>query len=997
MRGFVRTVMGGALLALVPAMAWAQAGISGVVTDVSGGVLPGVTVEASSPVLIEKVRSVVTDGSGQYRIVDLRPGVYAVSFTLPGFAVVRRENVELTGTFTATVNAEMKVGGVEETVTVTGDGPIVDTHGVGQQRVLDKAVLDGAPIGRSHADLAVVVPGLNTGKVDVGGKDNLQTTGNGFTIHGSRGGDLRVFVGGQNIRHLASTGQSSNYMPDLGSAQEITIDYAAGSAEMATGGVLINVVPKEGGNVFSGSFYGTRVSPAFQGSNLSQDLRDQGLRQANRLKLQYDINPALGGPLLKDKLWFFQSARFQTNQNYLAGVFANVNAGDPSSYLYSPDFSRQGVHLIDHKNTDTRLTWQVSQRNKLGLYFNRQWRLWEYLQETSSPEARDVYTFPRHWLTGLAWSAPWTNKLLLDVRYSLRAEMFRDDPPSEAAGLTPVIEQSTGLLYRGGCLQGPRFSASNPPCGALSSPAINDVQASLSYVTGAHAIKVGFTELVGKVDFSALSVGSSNVSYRFNNGVPNLITEYATPFNLINTLSDMAVYVQDSWTVSRLTINGGLRYEHFTSTFPEYVLGPSSLLPQRNLTFPKAELSSYHDLNPRVGVAYDLFGDAKTAVKASLGRYGVAVNGGFGNPVLNQALQVTRSWTPSLPPDHPDYFTPQCSLADPLANGDCGTISDLTFGSTKPSTVIDPKTLRGWHNRPYNWEFSTSVQRELLPRVSSTVGYFRRWFGNFTVTDNTALVPADFSPYSLQVPVDPRLPDGGGYTVAGLYDLNPDKVGQVANYQTFSSAYGSQIEHWNGVDFTVDARPPGGLRLQGGVSTGRTTTDSCDIARTYLNKVSVTTTLSNTRQVVQSTEMCRLQEPFLTQVKLLGTYPVPRIGLNVSAVFQSLPGPHIAANYVATSTEIQSSLGRPLSGGVSNVPINIVQPGTMYGERANALNLRFGKSLSFGKTRAVVDLDVYNVTNANPVLSINNNYGAWLRPLSILDARLFRLGARFEF
>jgi hypothetical protein len=782
----------------------------------------------------------------------------------------------------------------------------------------------------------------------------------------------------------------------MGSAQEITIDYAAGSAEMQTGGLQINLIPREGGNAFSGSFFVSAVNSDFQADNFSEDLKSQGLRGVNRLKLAYDINPVVGGPLRQDKLWFFVSGRWQTNQNYLAGLYENLNAGNPASWLYAPDLSKQAVHLIDNYNVNTRLTWQATPRNKFNFFFDRQWKTWNFLTPTVSPESGDYYEFPRNWLASATWNAPLTNRVLLEAGYSDHAEVFFDTPPSEAAQLTPVLEQSTGLLYRGGCLQGPYFNPTNIPCGALSSPNIHDISASISYVTGAHSLKFGFTQVVGRLDFSSQNVGARNISYRFNLGVPNLITEYATPWNQIHDMNDAALYAQDSWTVKRLTVNAGLRFDYFTSSFPEYHLGPSSLLPNRNLTFPETDGYHYKDLNPRVGVVYDLFGDGKTALKVSTGRYELGVTGSVGNPVVNQANQVTRSWTPSVPPGHPLYYVPQCELTNPQANGDCGTISDLTFGSPKPSTVIDPETLSGWGARPYNWEFSTSVQREIMPRVSATAAYFRRWFGNFSVVDNTAVQPTDFSPYSVTAPLNPRLPDGGGYVVSGLYDLNPDKVGQVANYQTFASHYGSQIEHWNGFDFTVDARPPGGILVQGGVSTGRTTTDSCDIVRTYLNKVRVTTTLG-TIQSVQSTEMCHLQEPFLTQVKLIGRYPIPKVGVEIAAVFQSFPGPQIAANYTASNAEVFPSLGRLLSGGARNVTVNIVEPGTMYNEQGNQFDLRFQKMFRFRETRLILDFDLYNLTNANPVLSQNNSYGAWLTPLSILDARLFRMGGRFEF
>jgi hypothetical protein len=181
-------------LVLVPAAARAQGSIAGVVKDASGAVLPGVTVEAASPALIEKTRSVVTDGTGQYKIVDLRPGPYTVTFTLSGFSTFKRDGIELTGSFTATVNADLRVGQLAETITVTGESPIVDVQNATQQRVLTKDVLDTIPSGRSPTSFAILVPGM-TGTNDIGGSNNLNLTS--LSVHGGRNISQRVMIDGQ--------------------------------------------------------------------------------------------------------------------------------------------------------------------------------------------------------------------------------------------------------------------------------------------------------------------------------------------------------------------------------------------------------------------------------------------------------------------------------------------------------------------------------------------------------------------------------------------------------------------------------------------------------------------------------------------------------------------------------------------------------------------------------------------------------------------------------
>ena len=243
-----------ACLVLAPVAAYAQASISGVVRDTSGAVLPGVTVEAASPALIEKVRTVVTDGTGQFRVVDLRPGTYSVTFTLPGFNTFKRDGIELAGTFNATVNADMRVGALEETVTVTGEASVVDVQSVTQQVTLGKEVLDAIPAGRNQHNFANLIPGM-TGPLDYGGQNNLNL--NTITVHGSRADDQRVMVDGMSISATSGNGQLSNFIPDMTSTQEVAVNYSAGSAEQAFGGVQMNLIPREGGNKFKGSFFAT--------------------------------------------------------------------------------------------------------------------------------------------------------------------------------------------------------------------------------------------------------------------------------------------------------------------------------------------------------------------------------------------------------------------------------------------------------------------------------------------------------------------------------------------------------------------------------------------------------------------------------------------------------------------------------------------------------------------------------------------------------------------
>src|SRR5687767_10374767 len=332
-----------AALLMVPTVAWAQATITGTAKDVSGAVLPGVTVEASSPALIERVRSVVTSSTGQYRIVDLRPGTYTVTFTLPGFSTVRREGVELSGAFTATIDAALPVGALEEAITVTGESPIVDVKSARREQVVNRELLTAIPSARTYQTMVALAPGVTTtGGQDVGGLNSPATRA--FGIHGGPATEGRVMVDGMNAGAARGGAGVSNYQVDVANSQELAYTLSGGLGEAETGGPTMNVVPRTGGNTFTGSFFFSGANSAMQGSNLTQALRDAGLRDPNELIKAWEVNGAIGGPLIRDRLWFFFSTKNQGTRLYVSGMYYNKNAGNPNAWAYEPDLSRRAIY-----------------------------------------------------------------------------------------------------------------------------------------------------------------------------------------------------------------------------------------------------------------------------------------------------------------------------------------------------------------------------------------------------------------------------------------------------------------------------------------------------------------------------------------------------------------------------------------------------------------------------------------------------------------------------
>lgn len=995
MRAWLKAMAMFAALLVIPSAVYAQAEIAGTVRDTSGAVLPGVTVEASSPALIEKVRSVVTDGTGQYRIVDLRPGSYTITFTLTGFNTVRREGVELTGSATFQVNADMRVGALEETIIVTGEAPIVDVQSVTQQRVLDQELIAALPSARRYYSLGVLIPGVVSNSTDVGGARG--DTMSSLTIHGSKAGDQRIMLNGVNTSGMSASGNISGVVPNVAAAQEVTIDTSSVSAELGQGGVRINFIPRDGGNTFAGSIFGTYSNRSMQGNNFTQRVKDRGLSTPDSVEKIWDVTPAFGGPFKRNAVWFWTAGMHSGAHNGVAGMFENLNAWNPNAWTYVPDPSRPSVNKGTWWNAQMRVTWQAAARHKIAGTYDQQahCRCPNAISATRAPEASVDRRFPQQRVVTAEWTSPMTNRILVEAVGLHRTTRWMDGHlfktyPEQVNTNMPlmigVTEQSTGLQYRGWTTYNNNWNNNY------------FFRGSISYITGTHALKAGFNNTTG---FLQNRVWAFNpVNYRFNNGVPNQVTIRATPtFSRGEVDRDLGLYVQDRWTARRLTVTAGLRYDDFKSSYPGLHLGPGPLVPTRDLTFPAQGNLDWQDVTYRSGASYDLFGNGRTALKVSLNKYVAGQTlGGLGSStsaVNTLVTQTTRSWN-----DANRNFAPDCNLMLRAANGECGAMANANFGSAVPGETYDSDLLTGWGHRPYSWEFSAGVQREILPRVSVDVGYFRRWFGNFQVTDNLAVDPSDFDTFNITAPRDARLPDGGGDVVSGLYDLKPGSFGRRAqNYNSLSKKYGTQSEHWNGVDVSAQARLPIGLMLSGGVSTGKRTTDNCEVVAKLPEMLFGAQNLSeNNNNVWLPAQWCHQEEPFLTQAKFYGMYTIPRIDVLVSGTFQNTPGPLVAANFNANNAVVLPSLGRPLSGGAANVSVNLVEPGTHYGERLNQLDFRVGKVVRFGGRRATVNLDLYNALNTDTIRTQNNTFGpAWQRPTSILLARFAKISATFDF
>src|SRR5688572_8951830 len=565
-----------ALVLLCPSAVFAQASIAGVVRDTSQAVLPGVTVEAASPALIEKVRSVVTDATGQYRIVDLRPGTYTVTFTLPGFATVKRDGVEITGTATFQVNADLRVGSLEETITVTGEAPVVDVQNVRSQSVLSDDVVAALPSARNYESLHILIPGVTVraGAQDVGGTSTNSLVY--FTAFGSAVQDSRVLVNGVSIADAQSNGGRSMWVPNTGASQEVTVTTSsAGLGESEAAGVTVNMLFKDGGNNFSGSFFVSGAGEGMASSNFDDALKAAGLRTPNRLKNVFDYEGSIGGPIKRDRLWFFFNTRYHGFANWSADSFINKNEGDVTRWDYDPDLNRPTFSELTWKNAGLRLTWQATPRNKISAYHDDQIRCSNCSEESGRGKFGTKSSAHPNNFDQVTWTSPVTNKLLLEAGGG--AHLLRYSVTKQKEGAPPLNRELISVSEQGGAFPGINYRG----VGGSAAPWIGNYsyRASLTYATGTHSMKYGLNGDFHNFSQREDDFSRQKLTYRFRDGVPNQLTMLANPFEYWEQLHQWGMYAQDQWTMSRLTLTGGLRFDKFTAYFPEGQLGPVLWVP----------------------------------------------------------------------------------------------------------------------------------------------------------------------------------------------------------------------------------------------------------------------------------------------------------------------------------------------------------------------------------------------------------------------------------
>ena len=983
-------------LGATAAYAQQDAAIAGLVSDTTAGVMPGVTVEARSPALIEGVRTAFTDGAGRYTIVNLPPGNYSVTFTLPGFNTILREGVELTSGFTANINAELQVGALEETITVTGASPTVDVQRATQQQLVTDDLLAALPSSSmTLSNIGAITPGI-AGTINVGGAAGLysMTSANTMSYHGKM--EAKTNVDGMRINN-AVLGSSTGYIASPGTLGEWVLDTGGATAESTAAGVSINYIPKEGSNSFSGIFSGMYSGSGMNSDNLSPALMDgswfsgtatpgRALSTRNDVHYVFDSSQSVGGPLNRDTLWFYTSHRFAGNKAGLAGVFFNKHQYSPGDVpvLYEPDLSRPGFVNENLHSHAVRITWQASTNNKFNFFTDIQDNcICRGRGGNSAPEAAFEWGMWPQGVAQVSWTNTLSNRLLLEAGAGATISHWPVfEVPESNEEMISTLNVRTGM----------RYNALGFGLGGYGQPKDSDrytQKFSLSYVTGSHSFKTGIylEEVISNTGYRT----HQNIQYRFAGAVPQEVEQFATPFIARERiLPDLGLYVQDQWTVDRMTLNLGVRIDYLRGIVPAQDVPATQFLPARSYAAVTGA-PNHWDLNPRLGFAYDLFGNGRTALKTTFGRYVNAV-GTFDftglvapntvNPVIASVNNVRRGWN-----DANGNYVPDCDLNTFTANGECAQVSDLNFGGPRITTVFDEGMSEGWGKRPYLWDFATEINHELVDGVSLSAGYYRNWQGNFVVRDNILVGPGDYDEYCVQVPTHSDLPGGGGGQLCGLADLSPYRANTVIKP---ASDFGDHTLVSNFINISMEGRlRESGIVFGGGVDIGQTVEDTCFVVDSP-----------------QDMLHCNIVTPWSAQaqIKFHATVPLP-YDFAVSAIFQSTSGETFSANRSFSNAEIIPSLGRPLGRG-TRASIPLVAEQELFLPRRNQVDLRLTKRLPLGDQLALdASLDIYNAFNANDVTRVNSTFGgAWLRPLSnayaggaILTGRLLQLSGRLSF
>jgi Carboxypeptidase regulatory-like domain len=946
------------VLLAMPAMAGQgaanPAGITGVITDTSGALLPGVTATATSPALQVPSVTSVSDDRGEYRLSPLPIGVYTVLFELSGFQSVRREGVRLTVGFTARVDAQLNVGALTETVTVSGASPLVDTTSTATSTELTHEQLEVLPTSRDGFQAFLnQVPGVRTNQ-DVGSSGLGDTVL--FRTYGQDGSPWQMLEGVLSSAPTASGAQGSHV--DFNAIEGTRVQTVGTNAEMPRRGVLVDSVLRSGGNDFSGSVVLYGSGSALEAANLDNTLRAQGIRDLPKLHKVQDFSGTVGGRIVRNKLWFFGGARYQNVTRDILdavddkGPIANVKEGtyhfEKISYQMTPGNRFIGFY---HRNNDIEL------RNA-SRFIPR-----ESMLDKDNPT----------WMTKGEWQTVRGNALVASVQYG------QWDFNGSYRGVAPGKQSTRDIATL--FVTGNVFAQGANPNGRESDRGRRHTKGVVSWYKrdlagGNHEFKAGVDHLWSWVD-DGYHVPEPGSTYQllFNNSVPWQIATTNAPVKTRNHGGYLGVYGQDSWTLARrLTLNLGIRIEHDTAYAPRQCQEAAAFAAARCID--EFHLVTFNSVVPRAHVAFDVMGDGKSVIKGGYGRFNQLRELEPDVTNINQNVLSTTIWDWHDRNNNRMYDVGEVNL-DP--NGpDFDSISGTTLG------VVNPN-----EKQPKTDEFSLTFERELLANTAVRLtGVYARNFNQQSLAEISRDGQYTIPITNLDPGPDGRLGTGDDTGKSFTYFDYPTSVRGAAFSQTMIVNNPAADSNYKTFEVAVMKRPAQGWQI--GTSYSSTWIDvpfSCGAAGSGLGSGSpliwyTTRCLTNPNQVFNTANKTREW-----QVKLSGAYDLP-LGILTSANYVIGSGLPVARQVLFTGGQ-----------SIRSIALNVEPIGTFSLPNTHELDVRAAKRVKLGGARSVeLRFDVYNALNKGTVRTTNLLSGAnYLRPSVIMFPRILQIGATLNF
>ncbi len=979
-------------VSLSPALAWAQASIVGLVRDESGAVLPGVTVEATSPALIEGARVTITDVQGRYRIEALRPGPYRLTFSLTGFGTLVRAGIDVPSDTVVTVNADMKVGVLEESITVTGQAAQVDVQQASRTQVLTRDIIDALPVSRNVMSIGVLAPGVRPGTPDIGGSRMTEQVA--LRAHGLGGNDAEQLVEGMSIQSLE--GPSQSYFDDM-LQSEITVMTSAIPADTSGGGIRLNSVLKDGGNTFNGAAFLGFSSGDWQADNVDDALRAAPLsiRSANGIKHIHMFSASIGGPIRRNKAWFLVTARHQSSDELVADVPPQIVAPDGEVINSFIDTYVRGP--------SARVTYQVSTNNKIAMFASRWWKRKGKDFSAGTDPRVGQFRDPKkahHWVGNVKWTSTVAGKFLIEGGYSAAEFDWHGGPAPGVLKERGSVEWYTQTRKTDTQRQIHPQCAYDTGCttwGSLLSQRQDNTRhvldGRISYVTGTHSIKLGYVHELGP-DGRMASEHNGDIQLNYNQGRPSTVTVFNTPLDAPGYIQyDSALFLQDSWTMRRLTLNPGLRVEWFAAGMRATTAAAGRFAPARS--YPKQyDLIEWGpDYAPRLSAVYDLFGDGRTALKTSASKYHRQYDA---DPFLAYAdagvRQENRNWFDCVL----NAAGSACSGEVRGTNND-GIAQDHEIGPSPSGGTFGNRSgaLPGDLRRQYNWEYTVGVQHQVMPRLAVGALFIKRTIRNIQLTDRTFITTDDYTPFQVRMPAitDPSVaavldPN----EMITVYNLNQSK-NMLYNQGLVDRSSERNRSLYTGFEASFSARLHNSATMFGSWTAERNISVFCESDDNPNGPPMAD--LYQGRQVAEGGRFCdqrNFDMPFLHEFKLAGNYS-PALGIDLGVVLQSYPGLERVITWQPPANLF------PNQQRTQAQTIILTEPGSLYAERWTQVDINVRKNFHYGSGKVhTFQLDIFNLFNNNAIRTQTDTVGTSLGQVTaIMPGRFPRVAYQFKW